>query len=133
MPEKMHHVTANKLLKLIEEPPIGTYILMISEHYEHLLPTITSRTQIIKNKPNENKRKQTPGACTLPLRTVGQNAIPPRDSDNNPGTTVAAGPHSTNGVVGSGRRRGRDQDHGGRVGGRGRRPGQRQRQRHRRR
>ncbi|OUV71889.1 MAG: hypothetical protein CBC83_07295 [Flavobacteriales bacterium TMED123] len=51
MPEKMNHVTANKLLKLIEEPPNGTYILMVSEDYEQLLPTIISRTQIIKNKP----------------------------------------------------------------------------------
>ena len=54
MPEKMNHVTANKLLKLIEEPPNGTYILMVSEDYEQLLPTITSRTQIIKNKPFNN-------------------------------------------------------------------------------
>lgn len=54
MPEKMNHTTANKLLKLIEEPPKGTYILMVSEDYEQLLPTITSRTQIIKNKPFNN-------------------------------------------------------------------------------
>ena len=54
MPEKMNHVTANKLLKLIEEPPNGTYILMVSEDHEQLLPTITSRTQIIKNKPFKN-------------------------------------------------------------------------------
>lgn len=50
MPEKMNHVTANKLLKLIEEPPKGTYILMVSEEDEQILPTIISRIQIIKNK-----------------------------------------------------------------------------------
>jgi len=50
MPEKMNHATANKLLKLIEEPPKGTFILMVSEDLESLLPTITSRMQIIKIK-----------------------------------------------------------------------------------
>ena len=38
----------------MKEPPKGTYILMVSEDYEQLLPTITSRTQIIKNKPFNN-------------------------------------------------------------------------------
>ena len=50
MPEKMNHFTANKLLKLIEEPPKGTFFLMISEDFEKLLPTITSRMQIVKTK-----------------------------------------------------------------------------------
>ena len=50
MPEKMNHVTANKLLKLIEEPPKGTFFLMVTEDFEKLLPTITSRMQIVKTK-----------------------------------------------------------------------------------
>ncbi|MBC8265364.1 MAG: DNA polymerase III subunit delta [Flavobacteriales bacterium] len=50
MPEKMNTVTANKLLKLIEEPPNGTFFLMVSEDFEKLLPTITSRMQIVKTK-----------------------------------------------------------------------------------
>lgn len=54
MPEKMNHTTANKLLKLIEEPPKGTYILMVSEDSEQILPTITSRTQIINSKQFSN-------------------------------------------------------------------------------
>ena len=51
MPEKMNNVTANKLLKLIEEPPKGTFFLMVTEDFEQLLPTITSRMQIVKTKP----------------------------------------------------------------------------------
>ena len=51
MPEKMNLTCANKLLKLIEEPPKGTFFLMISEDFAKLLPTITSRTQIVKIKP----------------------------------------------------------------------------------
>ena len=51
MPEKMNLTCANKLLKLIEEPPKGTFFLMASENFEKLLPTITSRMQIVKTKP----------------------------------------------------------------------------------
>lgn len=51
MPEKMNHVTANKLLKLIEEPPKGTFFFMVTEDFEKLLPTITSRMQMVKTKP----------------------------------------------------------------------------------
>ncbi len=50
LPEKMNLSCANKLLKLIEEPPKGTYFLMVSEDFEQLLPTITSRMQIVKTK-----------------------------------------------------------------------------------
>lgn len=42
-PEKMHLSCANKLLKLLEEPPEMTLFLFVSEHPEQLLPTITSR------------------------------------------------------------------------------------------
>ena len=47
----MNLTCANKLLKLIEEPPKGTFFLMVSENFEKLLPTITSRMQIVKTKP----------------------------------------------------------------------------------
>jgi len=42
-PEKMHIACANKLLKLLEEPPERTLFLFVSEHPEQLLPTIVSR------------------------------------------------------------------------------------------
>lgn len=42
-PEKMNAVCANKLLKLLEEPPEMTLFLFVSEHPEQLLPTIISR------------------------------------------------------------------------------------------
>jgi DNA polymerase III, gamma/tau subunits len=42
-PEKMHIACANKLLKLLEEPPQMTLFLFVSEHPEQLLPTIISR------------------------------------------------------------------------------------------
>ena len=51
LPEKMNHSAANKLLKLIEEPPPRTLILMISEHTDRILPTIISRTQLLHVPP----------------------------------------------------------------------------------
>ena len=47
LPEKMNVVCANKLLKLIEEPPEKTFFIMVSEHPEWLLSTISSRTQMV--------------------------------------------------------------------------------------
>ena len=43
--EKMHTATANKLLKLIEEPPNGTVFLLVTDKKEQILPTILSRLQ----------------------------------------------------------------------------------------
>ncbi|WP_071144851.1 DNA polymerase III subunit [Bacteroides ihuae] len=45
LPERMHQVCANKLLKLLEEPPEKTIFLLVSENSEMILPTILSRTQ----------------------------------------------------------------------------------------
>lgn len=45
MPERMHGSAANKLLKIIEEPPEKTLFFLISENVEGVLQTITSRCQ----------------------------------------------------------------------------------------
>ena len=45
LPEKLHEVCANKLLKLLEKPPAQTLFLLVSEAPEMLLTTIISRTQ----------------------------------------------------------------------------------------
>ena len=51
LPEKMNQPAANKLLKLIEEPPEKTLILMATEQTDRILPTILSRTQLIHVPP----------------------------------------------------------------------------------
>ena len=48
LPEKMPPATANKLLKLIEEPPSRTHFLMVSQEPDQVLGTILSRTQRIQ-------------------------------------------------------------------------------------
>ncbi len=45
LPEKMNDEASNKLLKLIEEPPLKTVFLLVSDEPEKILPTILSRTQ----------------------------------------------------------------------------------------
>ena len=46
--EKMNAIAANKLLKILEEPPESTLFFLVSERYEELLATVTSRSQLIK-------------------------------------------------------------------------------------
>jgi len=48
LPEKMHLSTANKLLKMIEEPPEKTLFLLVSEEPDKIIPTILSRCQLVK-------------------------------------------------------------------------------------
>ena len=48
LPEKMTAQSANKLLKLLEEPPENTLFLLVSDNAEYILPTIMSRTQLIR-------------------------------------------------------------------------------------
>lgn len=50
-PELMNAAAANKLLKLLEEPPEGTVFVLVSERPEALLGTIVSRTQRIDFMP----------------------------------------------------------------------------------
>ncbi|MDR3127616.1 MAG: DNA polymerase III subunit delta [Tannerellaceae bacterium] len=59
MPEKMQAECANKLLKVIEEPPPHTLILMVSEAPDLILGTIRSRSQRIHIPP-------------LPVETVSE-------------------------------------------------------------
>lgn len=47
LPERMMEQTANKLLKLIEEPPVGTHFILVSQESDLVLGTIQSRVQRI--------------------------------------------------------------------------------------
>lgn len=46
--EQMNADCANKLLKILEEPPSQTIFILVSEDPENLLATIQSRTQILR-------------------------------------------------------------------------------------
>lgn len=47
-PEKMNATSANKLLKMLEEPPDDTFFFLVTHHLDQILPTILSRTQLVK-------------------------------------------------------------------------------------
>lgn len=46
--EKMQEKVANAFLKLLEEPPEDVVFLLVTDHFNHLLPTIVSRCQILR-------------------------------------------------------------------------------------
>lgn len=51
MAERMNGATANKLLKLIEEPPEKTIFILITEDENQILDTIKSRCQVLNLLP----------------------------------------------------------------------------------
>ncbi len=56
LPERMNIECANKLLKLIEEPPSQTLFIMVCEEPDKLLETIRSRTQRIDIKKIDEEK-----------------------------------------------------------------------------
>lgn len=54
MPEYLGN-EGNKLLKLIEEPPADTVFLLVAQEEAKILPTILSRTQLVKIPQLDNK------------------------------------------------------------------------------
>ena len=74
LPEKMNDTCANKMLKLLEEPPERTIFLLCSEEPERMLPTILSRAQ----------RINLPRLTEIEIAEALQNkyGIEPRDSEN---------------------------------------------------
>ena len=51
LPERMGHEAANRLLKLVEEPPDKTVMLFVSENPNHVIKTILSRTMPVRIPP----------------------------------------------------------------------------------
>jgi DNA polymerase-3 subunit delta' len=54
-PEKMNVDAANKLLKILEEPPEKTVFILVSEAPDQLLITIRSRVQLVPFVPNSEE------------------------------------------------------------------------------
>ncbi len=54
-PEQMNLSAANKVLKLLEEPPSQTVFILVSQYPERLLETILSRVQTIEFRPLSNE------------------------------------------------------------------------------
>lgn len=54
-PETMNQTASNALLKILEEPPAKTIFILVSNAPDRLLPTILSRTQLIKVRSFTNE------------------------------------------------------------------------------
>ena len=76
LPERMNTECANKLLKLIEEPPRQTVFLLVSERPDQLLETIRSRVQRIDVK-------------RLPSADIEQALVSRRAINNEAATRIA--------------------------------------------
>jgi DNA polymerase III subunit delta' len=72
--EKMHGPTANKLLKLLEEPPEKTIFILLTTQAENLLETIVSRLQSIQIDPTDESN--------LSLYLQNQYHIPKNTADD---------------------------------------------------
>jgi DNA polymerase-3 subunit delta' len=75
LPEKMHVACANKLLKMIEEPPVKTLFVLITENEEDIISTIRSRCQLITVPPIDSDSmtkalEQLPEAEGFDLRNI---------------------------------------------------------------
>ncbi len=81
MAEKMNSACANKLLKLIEEPPEKTVFLLITEDEEQIINTIKSRCQILNFPP-------------LPEAVIANALVKNYGLDSNNATKIA---HQANG------------------------------------
>ncbi len=49
--ERLNLAAANALLKVLEEPPVGTYLIMTTANVSGLLRTIRSRSQLVRLQP----------------------------------------------------------------------------------
>ena len=58
LPEKMNQETANRLLKMVEEPPVGTIFIFITHAPEKVLQTIFSRCQSLRVLPLSREEVQ---------------------------------------------------------------------------
>ena len=73
----MNVEAANAILKVLEEPPMGTHIVMTCHQVSDLVPTIVSRTQHVPFNP-------------LPRDTIIRELIDSRGLDRSTATAVAA-------------------------------------------
>lgn len=71
--EKLNLESANALLKTIEEPAPQTVIILITSAWDKILPTIASRSQLIRFSPlNQNEIAESPMLKKYPIPLVSR-------------------------------------------------------------
>lgn len=71
LPERMNIECANKLLKMIEEPPSHTLFIMVCNEPEKLLETIRSRTQTVRVRKIDHESIQ---KALIERRSISEDA-----------------------------------------------------------
>lgn len=74
LPERMNQETANKLLKLIEEPYKNTIFIMACDRPQQLLPTVYSRVQRVEVSPYSQSE--------IAAYLASTRGIPPQEADD---------------------------------------------------
>jgi len=67
--------TQNKLLKILEEPPAGTYIILLASEEYNILPTIKSRARIVRVPQMEQNEIREVLLDAIPEKDVAQTAL----------------------------------------------------------
>ncbi len=62
--ERMYHEAQNALLKVFEEPPLGTYLFLILPTLGGLLPTLRSRVHILPGVARRSSTQEIPEIAT---------------------------------------------------------------------
>ena len=68
--EQMNQSAANALLKILEEPPGHTYLLLFTTDLGRVLPTIKSRCQVLIERGHIYREKEVPEALSETLEKV---------------------------------------------------------------
>jgi DNA polymerase-3 subunit delta' len=79
---------ANALLKSLEEPPVGTFFLLISHASDRLLPTIRSRCQILRFDPLNEAQMREALASAAPELPAGERELLIRSGAGSPGQAL---------------------------------------------
>jgi DNA polymerase-3 subunit delta' len=79
---------ANALLKSLEEPPVGTYFILISHASDRLLPTIRSRCQLLRFDPLDDADMQRVLADVAPEIPSEERALLVRSGGGLPGQAL---------------------------------------------
>lgn len=79
---------ANALLKSLEEPPVGTYFLLVSHASDRLLPTVRSRCQMLRFDPLGDEAMAGALRDMAPEANDGEISALVRSSNGSPGQAL---------------------------------------------
>lgn len=86
--DDMERSGANALLKSLEEPPAGTYFLLVSHASDRLLPTVRSRCQLLRFEPLSDDAMVSALRLAAPDASTGDIAALVKAGNGAPGQAI---------------------------------------------